>query len=212
MRYRWGGGRPSIGRRSRGRSARPNDHPGWRHRRYPQPQYEDPLCVRADEQPGYRGMPFDDEVGYRPSAYTTVTSGLRGIPKPAPMTRTSAVIKNPQKSALRTRGLGSSNPARSSSQADFAQLSRDPPKFSCSCGLLRELGLNPKKLGKLDNHHQEPWKLPLPLFIEKLYRKRFGKDRPVVVVSIEDRARLEEQRRAARRQAKRQDQRNRTVR
>src|ERR1700730_7877624 len=32
------------------------------------------------------GMPFDDEVGYRPSAYTTVTSGLRGIPKPAPMT------------------------------------------------------------------------------------------------------------------------------
>jgi len=47
--------------------------------------------------------------------------------------------------------------------------------------MARELGLNPKKLGKLDNHHQEPWKLPLSVFIEKLYRKRFGKDRPDVV-------------------------------
>jgi hypothetical protein len=28
--------------------------------------------------------------------------------------------------------------------------------------MARELGMNPKKLGKLDNHHQEPWKLPLP--------------------------------------------------
>jgi len=41
-----------------------------------------------------------------------------------------------------------------------------------------ELGLNPKKLGKLDHHHQEPWKLPLQDFIAKLYRKRCGKDRP----------------------------------
>ena len=29
----------------------------------------------------------------------------------------------------------------------------------------RELGLNPKKLGKIDNHDQELWKLPLPQFI-----------------------------------------------
>ena len=28
--------------------------------------------------------------------------------------------------------------------------------------MARELGMNPKKLGKLDNHDQEPWKLPLP--------------------------------------------------
>ena len=49
-----------------------------------------------------------------------------------------------------------------------------------------ELGLNPKKLGKLDNHHQEPWKLPLPDFIVHLYRKRFGKDRPDTVCSIEE--------------------------
>ena len=52
--------------------------------------------------------------------------------------------------------------------------------------MARELGLNPKKLGKLDNHRQEPWKLPLPAFIEQLYRKRFGKDRPDVVLSLED--------------------------
>ena len=52
--------------------------------------------------------------------------------------------------------------------------------------MARELGLNPKKLGKLDNHRQEPWKLPLPAFIEQLYRKRFGKDRPDVVLSLEE--------------------------
>jgi hypothetical protein len=59
--------------------------------------------------------------------------------------------------------------------------------------MARELGLNPRKLGKLDNHRQEPWKLPLPAFIEQLYRKRFRKDRPDVVLSLEDRARLHEQ-------------------
>ena len=48
-----------------------------------------------------------------------------------------------------------------------------------------ELGMNPKKLGKLANHRQEPWKLPLTDFIEELYFKRFKKDRPEVVKSIE---------------------------
>lgn len=68
--------------------------------------------------------------------------------------------------------------------------------------MARELGMNPKKLGKLDNNDQEPWKLPLPAFIESLYRKRFGTDRPDVVYSIEERARQIEQKRAARREAK----------
>jgi hypothetical protein len=63
--------------------------------------------------------------------------------------------------------------------------------------MARELGLNPRKLGKLDNHHQEPWKSLLPVFIEQLYRKRFGKDRPDVVLSLEDRARLHEQKKTA---------------
>ncbi len=35
--------------------------------------------------------------------------------------------------------------------------------------MVRELGMNPTKLGKLDNHKQEPWKIPLPQFIEALY-------------------------------------------
>jgi hypothetical protein len=55
--------------------------------------------------------------------------------------------------------------------------------------MARELGLNPRKLGKLDNHHAEPWKQPLPQFIEGLYVKRFGRERPEVVTPIEERAR-----------------------
>jgi hypothetical protein len=69
--------------------------------------------------------------------------------------------------------------------------------------MARELGMNPKKMGKLDNADQEPWKLPLPAFIESLYRKRFGKDRPDLVQSIEERAQLLQQKKAARREAKR---------
>jgi len=45
--------------------------------------------------------------------------------------------------------------------------------------MARELGMNPKKLGKLDNHKQEQWKAPLPQFIEELYFKRFKRERPI---------------------------------
>ncbi len=62
--------------------------------------------------------------------------------------------------------------------------------------------MNPAKLGKLDNHEQEPWKLPLPLFIEHLYEKRFGKPRPDVVLPIEEMARRQEERKASKRAAK----------
>jgi hypothetical protein len=55
--------------------------------------------------------------------------------------------------------------------------------------MARELGMNPNKLGKLDNHDQERWKVPLPQFIERLYLERFGRDRPESVLSIEDRLR-----------------------
>jgi hypothetical protein len=44
--------------------------------------------------------------------------------------------------------------------------------------MARELGMNPRKLGHLNNHKQERWKVPLPLFIEECYLKRFGKPRP----------------------------------
>ncbi|MCP4146599.1 MAG: hypothetical protein GY757_02515, partial [bacterium] len=51
--------------------------------------------------------------------------------------------------------------------------------------MARELGMNPKKLGKLANRDQEPWKRPLREYIEHLYVKRFGRDRPDNVRSIE---------------------------
>ncbi len=68
--------------------------------------------------------------------------------------------------------------------------------------MARELGMNPSKLGKLDNHDQEPWKMPLRQYIEHLYFKRFGKKRPEVVLSIEEKIRLDDAKKARRREAK----------
>ncbi len=51
--------------------------------------------------------------------------------------------------------------------------------------MARELGLNPKKFGNLANHKQEPWKEPLPDFIESLYYKRFKKEKPENARSVE---------------------------
>ena len=51
--------------------------------------------------------------------------------------------------------------------------------------MAREIGLNPKKLGKLANHKQELWKEPLPDYITTLYHKHFGRDRPEIIRSIE---------------------------
>jgi hypothetical protein len=68
--------------------------------------------------------------------------------------------------------------------------------------MARELGMNPQKLGKLDNDDQEPWKMPLPQFIEHLYQRRFGRPCPDKVLSIEERARVDEVREAERRKAK----------
>ena len=50
--------------------------------------------------------------------------------------------------------------------------------------MARELGLNPDKLGKIDNHKQEPWKAPLPQFIEEIYFKRFKREEPETVKSL----------------------------
>jgi len=68
--------------------------------------------------------------------------------------------------------------------------------------MARELGMNPSKLGKLDNHDQEAWKMPLRQYIGHLYFKRFGKERPDVVLSIEEKVRLDEAKKARRRDAK----------
>jgi hypothetical protein len=64
--------------------------------------------------------------------------------------------------------------------------------------MARELGLNPTKLGKLDNHRQQPWKAPLPQFIEDLYVRRFGRNHADVVKTIEEIARAAEHHHAGR--------------
>lgn len=68
--------------------------------------------------------------------------------------------------------------------------------------MARELGLNPRKLGSIANHDQEPWKAPLAQFIEHLYRKRFRRERPAVVVSVEQRARQVARKKAKRKAAR----------
>jgi hypothetical protein len=55
--------------------------------------------------------------------------------------------------------------------------------------MARELGMNPKKLGGLNNHRQERWKAPLPEFIADLYLRRLGRSQPETVLSIEQIAR-----------------------
>jgi hypothetical protein len=68
--------------------------------------------------------------------------------------------------------------------------------------MARELDMNPKKFGKIANEKQEPWKKPLPVFIEKIYFKRFGRERPVDVKSIEEVLRSKEIKKEERRKRK----------
>jgi len=74
--------------------------------------------------------------------------------------------------------------------------------------MARELGMNPKKLAGKANHKQEPWKVPLPVFIEDLYFKRFGKERPHKVRSIEQMVQ-DKKRKKAERKARKQEELNR---
>lgn len=69
--------------------------------------------------------------------------------------------------------------------------------------MARQLGMNPKKFGSLANHKQEKWKLPLPEYIEHLYFKRFKKQMPDDVRSIE---RIEAEKRKRKEQRKLQKQ------
>ncbi len=54
--------------------------------------------------------------------------------------------------------------------------------------MARELGLSPKNFGKYSNNKDQPWKLPLPEFIEALYQKRFKKQFPDQVMTLEQMA------------------------
>ncbi|NOQ23130.1 MAG: hypothetical protein GQ565_10855 [Candidatus Aegiribacteria sp.] len=71
--------------------------------------------------------------------------------------------------------------------------------------MARELGLNPRKFGKLANHKQEPWKEPLPNFIESLYRKRFKRNRPEYIRSVERMVKEKKQKQAERKARKQQE-------
>jgi hypothetical protein len=63
----------------------------------------------------------------------------------------------------------------SAQERGWADIQRRHRLSPAQVRMARELGLNPKKLGKIDNHGQEPWKTPLPQFIEDLYARRFGR-------------------------------------
>ena len=67
--------------------------------------------------------------------------------------------------------------------------------------MARELGMNPDRFGKLDNHDQEKWKVPLGKFIEECYLKQFG-DLPENVLSIEERVKIEADKKAKKREDK----------
>ena len=41
--------------------------------------------------------------------------------------------------------------------------------------MARELGMNPRKIGKMAPNRSEPWKAPIGEFIERLHFKRFGR-------------------------------------
>ena len=70
--------------------------------------------------------------------------------------------------------------------------------------MARELGMNPRKFGSLANHKQEPWKLPLPEFIEHCYEKQFGRSAPEDSRSIEQKLEAERAKKEAKRLSKAQ--------
>jgi len=67
--------------------------------------------------------------------------------------------------------------------------------------------MNPKKFGGKANHRQEPWKVPLPQYIEELYFKRFKKEQPDNIRSIEQMVDDKKRKQAERKKHKRQQQR-----
>ena len=64
--------------------------------------------------------------------------------------------------------------------------------------MARELGLNPDKLGKIDNHRQESWKAPLPQFIESIYFKRFKREEQIMA-EMEAKKKLQKEKKEERR-------------
>ena len=68
--------------------------------------------------------------------------------------------------------------------------------------MARELGFLPKSLRKIDDHQNKPWKAPLIEYIEDLYFKKFGRDRPKTVLTIDQIAQLAKQKKVDQKGAK----------
>ena len=68
--------------------------------------------------------------------------------------------------------------------------------------MAREMGLDPKKIARLDNHKESTWKEPLPKFISTLYNKRFSKSQPDEVLSIEKFYQAQQEKKQKKKQAK----------
>ena len=77
--------------------------------------------------------------------------------------------------------------------------------------MARELGMNPKKLGSLDNRDQQPWKMPLRQYIEHLNFKRFDEEWPDIILSIEDKMCRDEEKKVQKREAKLRQRQNETA-
>ena len=70
--------------------------------------------------------------------------------------------------------------------------------------MARELGLNPKKFGKLANTSDSPWKVPLAEFIAECYYKAHKRHIPERVRSLEQVIAETEAKKAVRRERKAQ--------
>jgi hypothetical protein len=65
--------------------------------------------------------------------------------------------------------------------------------------MARELGMNPKKLGKLIPTAGQAWKAPLPEFVAHCYKKSHGRRMPEKVRTLEQVVEDEERRKELRR-------------
>ena len=74
-----------------------------------------------------------------------------------------------------------------------------------SIQMARELGMNPKKLGRLVPAAGEQWKATLPEFIAQCYERSQGRRAPEKVRSLEQIIEDEERRKVARRERKEQE-------
>ena len=82
---------------------------------------------------------------------------------------------------------------------------REVSSFPCPRTNGKRARDEPQELGGNANHRQEPWQAPLPQYIEELYLKRFKKEQPDNVRSIEQMLEAKKHKQAERSARKRQE-------